>query len=84
VRHVHVHIDRLVLKGVAHGDRHAVAEGLQHELRRVLADRQTVASMTDRREIPRLRVASASIDPSASPRHLGERVAQGIGEEIRR
>ena len=37
MKRVVVHIDRLVLNGFRHADRHAIAAGLQQELGRVFA-----------------------------------------------
>jgi hypothetical protein len=43
MKRVVVHVDRLLLKGFRHEDRHTIAVGLQRELGRVFADREAVS-----------------------------------------
>ncbi|MBK5106349.1 MAG: hypothetical protein JJE42_19065 [Burkholderiales bacterium] len=84
MKRVVVHIDRLVLKGFRHEDRHAIAAGLQHELSRVFADRQTLSNFRALGDVPRVQVGSVQFEQGAKPRRVGENVAQGIGTEIRK
>lgn len=43
VKHIVIHIDRLVLKGFRSEDRHAITADLQQERTRVIADDESVA-----------------------------------------
>ena len=84
MKRVVVHIDRLVLKGFRHEDRHAIAAGLQQELGRVFAERDAVSLLGVMRNVPRLLVAGVPIEAGSTPQRVGENVAQGIGKEIRK
>lgn len=84
MKRVTVHIDRLVLKGFRHEDRHAVAAGLQQELSRLLVDPQTVQGLTGLGDISRLQVGSVQIAQGSKLQRVGARVAQGIGKEFRK
>ena len=79
-----VHIDRLVLKGFRHEDRHAIAAGLRQELGRVFADREAVSLLRARGDVSRLQVGDVSIVHGSMPQRVGESVAEGIGREIRK
>ena len=83
MKRVVVHIDRLVLKGFRHEDRHAVAAGLRQELENVFAERETVSLLSALGDVPRLRVSGVHIEHGSPPQRVGEQVAQGIGKEIR-
>ena len=82
MKRVVVHIDRLVLKGFRHEDRHAIAAGLQQELGRVFADREAVSLLSARGDVPRLQVVGVPIEHGSILQRVGESVAQGIGKEI--
>lgn len=84
MKHVRVHIDRLVLKGFRHEDRHAIAEGLQQELARVFADREAVSLLTTMGSVARLQVGGVQFEQGSKPQRVGEDVAQGIGKEIKK
>lgn len=84
MKRVVVHIDRLVLNGFRHEDRHAIAVGLQQELGRVFADQEAVSLLSAMGDVPRLQVGGVHIEQSSKPQRVGENVAQGIGKEIRK
>lgn len=84
MKHVLVHIDRLVLKGFAREDRHAIAAGLQQELGRVFADPEAVSLLTSRGSVPHLQVGGVNIEHGSKPQRVGENVAQRIGREIKK
>ena len=84
MKRVVVHIDRLVLKGFRHEDRHAIAAGLQQELGRVFADRGAVSFLRAMGDVPQLQVGGVHIEHGSKPEHVGENVAHGIGKEIRK
>ena len=79
-----VHIDRLVLSGFRHEDRHAIAAGLQQQLGHVFADRETLALVRDGGDAARLQVGGVHIEHGLKPQRIGESVAQGIGKEIKK
>ena len=83
MKRVVVHIDRLVLKGFRHEDRHAIAAGLQQELGRVFADREAVQHLSAMGDVSQLQVGGVHIEHGSKPQRVGEHVAQGIGKEIR-
>ena len=84
MKRVVVHIDRLVLKGFRHEDRHAIAVGLGQELGRVFADREAVSLLRARGDLSRLQVGGVPIGQGSTPQRFGESVGQGIGKEIRK
>ena len=84
MRRVVVHIDRLVLTGFRHQDRHAIAAGLQQELGRVLDDRDAVSGLKAMGDMPRLRINNAPLAQDAKPQRIGESVARGFGREIKK
>lgn len=84
MKRVVVHIDRLVLKGFRHEDRHAIAAGLQQELSRVFGDREAVENLSTAGDVSRLKVRDVTIGQGSKPQRVGENVAQGIGKEIKK
>ena len=84
MKRVIVHIDRLVLKGFRHEDRHAIAAGLEQELGRVFADREAISLLKVRGDVSRLQVGGVPVEQGWTPRRVGECVAQGIGKEIKK
>ena len=84
MKHVLVHIDRLVLKGFRHEDRHAIAAGLQQELGRIFAAQDTVSLLSAGGDVSRLQVGGVDIEHGSKPQRVGENVAQSIGKEIKK
>jgi hypothetical protein len=74
-----IEIDTLVLAGFRHVDRHAIADGLRHELGRILSEQLP----SHPRVVARLNV-NVQIADRARPRQVGETVARGIGREMKR
>lgn len=77
-----VHIERLVLKDFRPQDGDAVAEGLQRELSRLLAEPGTAPQLAALGSLPRLRVGGVPLERGVGAQQIGERLAQGIGREI--
>lgn len=73
-----VHIERLSLKGIAAGDRQAVAEALQAELTRQLRDPRVVQSLVARGDINYRRLESLHLAPETSAGQLGCRAAEAV------
>lgn len=81
---IHLHIDRLVLRGIDPADKHALADGLKTELVRVLADPAMRAVMMRARRTPVLRLGRMDMEPGmAGARALGKGVAKAIGKGMR-
>jgi hypothetical protein len=77
-------IDRLVLKGFEAGDRKALAEGLQAELSRVLADAATRAEWARSHRTPVLRLARMPLESGpAGARKFGRGLARTIGGRLK-
>lgn len=81
---VHLHIDRLVLHGFRHEDRHGIAEGIQQELSRMLAEPEAAQKLAAHGDASRLRIGNVQIGRDARPRHVGSQVGQGIGKGMRK
>jgi len=78
-----VHIDSLVLNGLRHEDRHAVAAGLQAELQRLFATPNTPASLVTIGNAARLAVGEVLVKHGARPHSVGARAAQGIARSLK-
>ncbi|ULA61580.1 MAG: hypothetical protein LZF60_340120 [Nitrospira sp.] len=84
MKRIVVNIDRLVLKGFRFEDRHAIAQGLQEQLTRLLAEPGIAERMAGLGDVPRLRTKAISIPHEASPRQVGKVTADGIGKGLAR
>jgi hypothetical protein len=77
-------IDRLVLKGFDAADRNALADGLQGELSRLLADSATSAAPEQSRHTPLLRLGRMPLEPGPSGgRKFGQAVARSLGKGLK-
>ena len=83
MRRVFVHIDRLVLKGFRHEDRHALAEGLRGELGRQFAEPDALWHLVSRGDVSRLDVGEVRIESEAKPSRVGAQAARGIARGIK-
>jgi hypothetical protein len=83
MKRVIVHIDRLVLRGFDHEDRHAIAAGLQQELARLFAEPHAAQQLTARGDVSRMRVGSININPGSKPQGVGVDAARRIGQEMK-
>lgn len=82
---IHVHIDRLVLRGIDPSDRNALANGLKSELARVLADPATQSAMSKSRRTPVMRLGKMPMEQGiGGARKLGGGIALAIGKGIKR
>jgi hypothetical protein len=81
-----VHIDRLVLHGVAPSQRMAVAQALQQELQRQLAEPGALERWAGLSSRPRLDVAplpSAALQPAPAGAALGSALARHLAQAVR-
>jgi len=76
-----VHIDRLVLHGVAPSQRAAVAQALQEELQRQLADPATLQRWARMESQPRLQVPPIPAPKAAEAATLGIAMARHLAQE---
>lgn len=83
MRRVIVNIDRLVLKGVRFEDRHAIAQGLQEQLTRLLSEPGMAERLVNIGDLPRLRIAPVSIPAERGVGQTGMDVADGIGRGLK-
>ena len=82
---IHVHIDRIVLRGIDPSDRHALVSGLKTELARVLADPATQSGMGKSRRTPVMRLGAMPMEQgTVGARKLGGGIARAIGKGIKR
>jgi hypothetical protein len=83
-KRVVLHIDQLVLNGIAHRDRHAVAAGLQRELARLLAEPEAMAAWSAQAGVARVRAAPMPLAAGAAPLRVGTRAAQAIHRAMKK
>lgn len=83
MKRVIVHIDSLVLKGFRHEDRHAIAEGLNAELGRLLAAPEASRHLGAQDGVSRLKIGAVHIGQGAKPAAVGGLAAQGIARGIK-
>jgi hypothetical protein len=73
-----LHIDRIVLDGVAHGDRHAFARGLQEALGTALGERGASTAWARQAGAARIDVGVVQVPHATSASDLGARAARHI------
>ena len=82
---IHLHIDRIVLRGIDPADREVLLQSLQSELARVLAEPAAQAALARSRRTPVLRLGKMLMTPGpAGARKLGSGIARAIGKGISR
>jgi hypothetical protein len=79
-----VHIDRLVLRGFRHEDRHRIAEELREEIGRRLAEPEAARRMASRQDAAHLDVATVRVAPGASPAKTAAKAAHNIARGLTR
>jgi hypothetical protein len=75
---IELHIEELVLYGFPHADRRRIAEALQGELTRLLADPTMHVSRTTPREMARMDGGSFRVAANSQPEAIGAQVAQSL------
>jgi hypothetical protein len=82
---IHVHSDRIVLRGVDPADRDALVSGLKSELARVLGDPGTLAPRAAPRRTPVMRLGKMTMEQGiGGPHKFGSSVGRAIGKGIAR
>jgi hypothetical protein len=77
-RPVRLRIERLVLHGFAHADRHSIGDGVQTELARMMTDGRTLSSLKNPRALERRDGGTIRIGASASAQATAREIAQAI------
>ncbi|HEU0015941.1 MAG TPA: hypothetical protein VFQ45_19850 [Longimicrobium sp.] len=75
---IELHVDELVLEGVAARDRHAVGQAMRAELARLIAERGLPASLAAADGMARLDGARFSAAAGQGPAQIGAAVARSI------
>lgn len=79
---IEIHIDELVLEGVAPGDRHRVAEAVAHELARLTADRGLPSAATRSHTVDRVDAGALPAGRHGQPGALGTQIALAVHEGL--
>jgi hypothetical protein len=79
---IELHIDALVLSGLAAGQQQAIAAAIQHELTRLIAAGGIADFLTQSGSIPSLDGGSFTIAPDAAPKETGARIAGAISSAV--
>ncbi|MGA9998446.1 MAG: hypothetical protein WBP93_23735 [Pyrinomonadaceae bacterium] len=79
---IELHIEELVLHGFERGDRYAVADAIERELSRLLAEQFTEqgipSSLTQNSESAHLDAGAFHVAPRSKADHIGAQVAQAV------
>jgi len=75
---IELHIEELVLHGLALGDRYRIADAVQRELTRLFAAQGAPPSLAHNLESARLDVGSFKVAPEARGEAIGVQVAQAV------
>lgn len=81
---VELHIEELVLHGFAPGDRHRIAEAMQRQLTRLLAQPGGLPPAARGGDIARLDGGAFAVAPGTPPEGVGAQVAQAIYTSVTR
>jgi hypothetical protein len=77
-RSVDVHIEELVLRGFALGDRYRIAEAMEQELSRLIADHGVPGSLANGDDLHQVDGGSFQAGPLLTPEATGRQVAQAL------
>lgn len=75
---VSLHIEKLVLHGLAPGDRYRIGEAMQRELERLIAMQGLAPLLARGGEIARLDGGVFQVAPSAKADAIGSQIAQAV------
>lgn len=79
-----IHIDRIVLGGVASGDRHAFAQGLRQALVTELSEPETGLAWTRQRDAAQIGAGLLQVPHAIGPADLGAGIARQIAGSVKR
>jgi hypothetical protein len=83
-RAVEVHIEELVLHGFAPGDRHAIAEAVQHELARLIGEGQLPVSHGSPVALAQIDAGAFQVRAGSKPASSGTQIARSVFRSMRR
>ena len=83
-KNIELHIEELVLHGFAPGDRYRIAEGVEQELSRLLADRGVPQSLAEGGEIASVGGGAFEVVPGSRAEVVGAEVAKAVYGGLRR
>jgi hypothetical protein len=79
---IELHIEELVLHGFAPSDRYTIADAVERELSRLLAENSGNAgwprSLADNSSRPRVDAGNFQVAPSAKASSIGDQIAQAV------
>jgi len=87
IRHpqsITLHIEELVLHGFAPGDRYRIAEAVERELTRLLAQQGLPPLPVQRGEVEEINAGSFQVGPEARSELTGQQVARAVYRGLRR
>jgi hypothetical protein len=77
-KNIELHIEELVLRGFAPGDRYRIAEGVEQELSRLFADGGVPESLADGGEIASVDGGAIEVAPGSMAEVVGAQVAKAV------
>ncbi len=77
-QNIELHIEELVLHGFSPGDRHSIAEAVEHELTMLITERGVPQDMINGGEIARLDGGSFQLAQGSKPEVIGAHVARAV------
>jgi len=81
---IELHIEQLVLEGVAPGDRHAVADAVQRQLLHLFTAYPSVRTGMHSVSVDAVDGGQIALVPGSSAEGLGERIGSAIFNGVRR
>ena len=82
MRRVVVNIDSLVLKGFRYEDRFVIAAAVRDELSRVLSAPESARQIAALGRIPRMRIATVTVNANAKPQQVGVATGRAVGKGL--
>ena len=73
-----LHIEELVLRGFAPGDRYRIGNAVEHELSRLFAEEGTPPSLIQSSEMARLESGEFEVKPGSRTETIGVQVARTL------
>jgi len=77
-KNIELHIEELVLHGFSPGDRYRIAEGVEQELTRLLADQGVPESLERGREVANMDGGAFEVAPDSRAQVVGAQVAKAV------
>jgi hypothetical protein len=81
---IELHIEELALHGFAPGDRYRIAEAVEREFQRLLAEQGAPALFSGANDLRQIDAGAFSVKPNAKSDTVGAQVAQAIYEAMNR